>query len=387
MTKNKLFLSLPLPGTHRINIFSRDNIFVTIVFILSVSLFFLPNNKTTGRSVTASARVLQMTDSTQLIGDIRIGKQNVVAKILSGPYRDQEIKIQNTLVGYILTDRYFKKGDRALLILDISDEKIRKARLLDYDRKNIHLMMVTVFIGLLIVFARSIGIRSLVSFLFTVVILVKFLFPLILSGYDPLVVCLSFSLIFGIVTLLLVGGFSIRTFSAIMGFTIGIFLTAALTIVVGKGMYLRGISCDWAVFLLQSGYPGLDLTGILLGSIILGASGAMIDIAISVATSVREVAGANPVLGLKKLIQSGFAVGRIEMGTMTTTLLLSYMGVNMFLIVLFTTKGTSMAEFLNINMISHEILRALAGSIGMVLIAPLTAITAGLFYHRDSTHP
>ena len=363
--------------------FNRDNIFAIIVLAISIGLFFfIKEDKVTG-SVPATARVIQTSDATNLFGSIRIGMQEMVVRILAGPYKGQVITVTNELKGQVLTDRYFKEGDHALLMLDIKNGKVQRAKVVDYDRRTWHLAMFAIFAGLLIIFARQIGIRAFVSFVFTVIVLVKLLFPAILHGYDPLFVCLGFALLFGLMTLALVGGFSVRTLSAMIGFAIGIILTAILTVVAGKEMYLRGITCDWAVFLLQSGYPGLDLTGILLGSIILGASGAMIDVAISVATAVREVANANPLLSLWRLIQSGFEVGRTELGTMTTTLLLAYMGVNIFLIMLFTAQNTPIAGFLNISMVSHEILRALAGSIGMVMIAPITAVVAGLFYHHS----
>jgi uncharacterized membrane protein len=113
-----------------------------------------------------------------------------------------------------------------------------------------------------------------------------------------------------------------------------------------------------------------------------------VDIAISVATSVREVAKANPMLGVRRLIFSGFEVGRAELGTMTTTLLMAYMSVNIFLVMIFAAKGTSLTRVLNITMVSHEILRIIAGSIGMVMIAPITAVAAGLLYHSrmGATH-
>jgi uncharacterized membrane protein len=116
---------------------------------------------------------------------------------------------------------------------------------------------------------------------------------------------------------------------------------------------------------------------------VLGASGAMVDVAISVATSVKEVALANPMFSIRRLILAGFEVGQAELGTMTTTLLLAYMSVNIFLIMLFTANKTPFTNFLNISVVSHEILRIIAGSIGMVIVAPITAIVAGLLYHTQ----
>lgn len=366
---------------HKIRFLNRGAFFVAAVLVISIGLLLYKDKEEKG-STPAVAQVTQIIDDTRLLGPVRIGSQKVSARILSGLYRGRLIKLNNELQGYPLTDRHVGLGDKVLLMLDIDEGEIRQAKLVDFDRKRWHLFMFALFAGLLILFARNIGVRAFVSFIFTVAVLIRFLIPLILQGYDPILVCLAFALSFGVVTLLLVGGFSIRALSAIIGFIIGILISSGLTLVAGKGMYLRGITCDWAVFLLKSGYPGLDLTKILIGSIVLGASGAMVDVAIAVATAVREVVMANPALSAGRLIRSGFEVGRAELGTMTTTLLLAYMGVNIFLIMMFAAKGTPTAGFLNITMISHEILRALSGSIGMVLIAPITAVIAGLLYQR-----
>jgi uncharacterized membrane protein len=375
-------------GKHTFRLFSLDTVPVVTVLIVSIVIFLSFGQKKTAGSIPAFARVIQMEDHTRPIGFLRMGMQSVTAQIVSGPYKGQQIRTINQLLGRALTDRYVRVGDKALFMLDIKNGRILSAKIVDYERQSWHLFLFIIFAGLLILFSGYIGIRAFVSFVFTVVILLRLLFPFLLVGHDPFLVCFGFAIIFGIVTLLLVGGVAMRTLAAIIGFTIGVIISAGLTVFAGYGMYLRGITSECAVFLLQSGYPGLDLTKILLGSIVLGASGAMVDIAISVATSVREVAKANPMLGVRRLIFSGFEVGRAELGTMTTTLLMAYMSVNIFLVMIFAAKGTSLTRVLNITMVSHEILRIIAGSIGMVMIAPITAVAAGLLYHSrmGATH-
>jgi uncharacterized membrane protein len=369
-------------GKHAFRFLGPESILVAAVLIVSLLIFFLFAERRTGGSIPAFARVVQMEDHTKPIGTLRMGMQAVTARIVSGPYKGQHIKTINQLLGRELTDRYVRLGDKALFMLDIRNGKILGAKIVDYDRQSWHLFLFIIFAGLLILFSGYIGIKAFVSFVFTVVIILKFLFTFILAGYNPLFVCFAVALICGIMTLLLIGGFTSRTLAATIAFTIGIMFSAGLTVFAGYGMHLRGITYEAGVFLLQSGYPGLDLTKILLGSIVLGASGAMVDIAISVATSVKEVSLANPMLRIRQLILAGFEVGKAELGTMTTTLLLAYMSVNIFLIMIFTANETPLTSVLNITIVSHEILRIIAGSIGMVIIAPITAIVAGFLYRN-----
>ncbi|MBW2062232.1 MAG: YibE/F family protein [Deltaproteobacteria bacterium] len=328
------------------------------------------------------AKIIRMEDHTKLAGVIRLGQQKVTAQIIRGPLKGQEIIVINKMLGHLMLDRYVEVGDRALFMLDLEEEKIKAAKLVDYDRQSWHLIMFIIFTFLLILFARYMGVKAFVSFIFTVTVLVKVLLPAILKGYDPLIICVSLAALMASVTLVLVGGFRIRTLAAIVGVTMGMVLTASLTVFMGQRMHLHGITSDFAVKLLFSGYSTINLDRVFWGAVILSASGALLDIAISVATTVAEVVKANPSLGIRRLIRSGFAIGQAELSTMVSTLLLAYTGYSLFLILALTAKGISLDRFLNISVVSALILRALAGSMGMVMVAPITAVIAGILYHR-----
>ncbi len=361
---------------------TKDTIFVIVVLVVSACLFLFIDPKKP-EEVTVTARITQLEDNTDILaGWMKVGGQEITARILSGPYRGQDITVLNSLTGNLLLDRYVKVGNRVIFTLDIENGKIRGAELVDYDRQSWYLIMLAIFAGLLILFARYTGVKAFVSFIFTAVVLIKIGIPSILGGYDPLFILVFFAILFGTVTLLLVGGFSIRALSAIIGLTIGIILSGGLVVLAGEGMRMYGIVSEMTMTLLFSGYSHLNMDRIFWGAVILGASGAMVDISISVATSVREVVKANPSLSAWRLIHSGFEVGRAALGTMVTTLLLAYFGCSFFLFLVFTAKMTQLMRILNYSYISAEILRTLAGSIGMVMIAPITAVIAGLLYHR-----
>ena len=162
----------------------------------------------------------------------------------------------------------------------------------------------------------------------------------------------------------------------------GLGLSIVLVNVVGNQMHLSTAFSEHAITLFYSGHAHLDITRILFGAVILGASGAMVDIGMAVATAVGQVARANPALGVKRLISAGMQVGRAILGTMVTTLLLAYAGCSIFLFLAFAANDTHLGRILNFNGVTAEILRTLCGSIGLVLIAPLTAVIAGIAYHR-----
>ena len=152
---------------YKVRFLNRGAFFVAAVLVISIGLLLYKDKEVRG-STPAVARVTQIIDDTRLLGPVRIGSQKVSARILSGLYRGRLIKLNNELQGYPLTDRHVGLGDKVLLMLDIDEGEIRQAKLVDFDRKRWHLFMFALFAGLLILFARNIGVRAFVSFIFTV---------------------------------------------------------------------------------------------------------------------------------------------------------------------------------------------------------------------------
>ena len=130
--------------------------------------------------------------------------------------------------------------------------------------------------------------------------------------------------------------------------------------------------------LLYSGYQHLDLTAIFMSSIFIGASGAMMDLAVDITSAVHEVVEKKPQIGWKEAAKSGMNVGRAAMGTMTTTLLLAYSGGYITLLMVFMAQGTPIDHILNYKYVSAEILDTVVGSFGLVTVAPFTALAAGI---------
>ena len=134
--------------------------------------------------------------------------------------------------------------------------------------------------------------------------------------------------------------------------------------------------------LLYSGYQDLDLTSIFMASIFIGASGAMMDLAVDITSAVWEVIGKKPDISAPEASLSGLRVGRAAMGTMTTTLLLAYSGGYISLLMVFMAQGTPVDHILNYKYVAAEVLDTVVGSFGLVTVAPFTALMAGLLLTR-----
>jgi len=200
--------------------------------------------------------------------------------------------------------------------------------------------------------------------------------PLFFYGVNPICVCIFVVMLISAEIIFLVAGISKKAVSAFMGTISGLLLAVLLTYIFGKVMNLFGMTEPFAQSLLFSGNFKLDMRAIFYSGIILGASGAAMDIAMDISASMAEIKLKKPDISKLELMKSGFNVGKTVIGTMTTTLLLAYSGSYITLLMLFYQKEISFENILNMKIIAAEVMRTLIGSIALVVVAPLTAIFA-----------
>ena len=197
--------------------------------------------------------------------------------------------------------------------------------------------------------------------------------PCFLKGYDPVWTGLMLVLLFTVVIIIFVYGVNAKSASAILGSMLGVLTAAVLGVVLTDVFMIHGAVMESSESLLYSGYAHLDLTRIFMAGIFIGASGAMIDLAVDITSGVYEVFEKRPDISVKELTGSGLAIGRAAMGTMTATLLLAYSGGYLSLLMVFMAQGTPLINILNYKYVSAEILHTLVGCFGLVAVAPFTA--------------
>lgn len=218
----------------------------------------------------------------------------------------------------------------------------------------------------------------------TVLSIWKILVPCYLNGYSPVWVGIALTTFLAVVILYFVYGIEKRTLVASMGFLLGVLTTCVLGIVFTDLFKIHGAVMANSESLLYSGYENLDLTAIFMSSIFIGASGAMMDLAVDITAAVSEVVEKKPEIGWLEAAKSGMNVGRAAMGTMTTTLLLAYSGGCVALLMVFMAQGTPVNHILNYKYVAAEVLDTIAGSFGLVTVAPFTALVAGLILTKKS---
>ena len=242
--------------------------------------------------------------------------------------------------------------------------------------------MFTYVMVFLIAFAGKNGIQAVLSFGITVLVIWKILVPCYLKGYSPVWTGILITVILTVMIIFFVYGADIRTVTASAGSLLGVAVTCVLGILFTDLFRIHGAVMPNAESLLYSGYQDLDLTSIFMSSIFIGASGAMMDLAVDITSAVWEVVEKKPDISAKEAMLSGIRVGRAAMGTMTTTLLLAYSGGYIALLMVFMAQGTPVDHILNYKYVASEILDTVVGSFGLVTVAPFTAAAAGLLLTR-----
>lgn len=360
----------------------------TYLKILIFSLFFLyPNVQTKAaeniNSFYEKAAVVSVKDIVKEIngengqGEGRqvISSQEIKIKILSGELKNEEKILENNLSLNPL-DIKLKEGDKILVYIEGNKEQGYSFQIQSYYvLSNIIILILLFFLSILIIGWLQ-GLKAIISLSLSVFLIFKLFIPRAIAGTSPIALSLAVSTVIALITFLLISGRTKKTLAALLGTVGGVVIAALIAMFFGNLTHLTGLA-DENARTLFSNFPNLNFKGLLFAGIIIGALGAVMDIAMSIASTITEIKKASPNIKRKELIMAGINVGRDVMGTMSNTLIFAYVGSSLFLLMLFSNESESYIKFLNFNFVTEEIIRSIAGSIGLILAIPLTAIIAG----------
>lgn len=312
-----------------------------------------------------------------------IQEQLVTVRVLEGKYKDKILDVTNALTGSKGMDLIVKQGDQVVVYLTENgkisgeNEEIEEAYLAEKVRSGAYRNLGFIFIGLLVLIGGIQGIKALVGLGFTAMGIIWILLPKLSEGYSPLLITIPVLLVVTLLTMIVVGGFSRKTVAATAGTMGGLLIAGLMATLVGDQASLCGLGTEEERMLLYVETAVIDTKGLLFAGILIGALGAIMDVAMSVASAIEEVKKANPELSPWSLTRAGMQVGRDIMGTMANTLILAYVGGTLPFLLLYVTYQTPALFVLNTEFVASEIVRALAGSIGLIIAVPITALIAG----------
>ena len=371
----------------------RSDIVLAILFLaLSAGLVLIPTGyeqRVDTRAVRSSGEVLEV-DNSQMhrTGMVQRGDQEVTLRLLDGPFEGRVVQGNNPLLGMMDRDKVFAPGDTALVVLTVNEEgEIAYVNPQAHNRLGLELILLGLFAAALVLFGGWTGVKALLSFVFAALMLWRILVPSLLKGHDPLLVSL---LVVGVLTgaiIFLVAGPTRKGVTAFFGAFLGVMTSCGLAVVFTREFHVHGAVLPFAETLLYSGFAHLDLTRIFIAAVFLAASGAVMDLAMDVAASMDELVSKHPDIGRLDAMKSGLRVGRVVVGTMTTTLLLAYSGGYITLFMAFMAQGVPLGNLFNLVYVAAEVLKTLVGSFGLVMVAPFTALVGGMVLTRRRAAP
>jgi len=302
------------------------------------------------------------------------GTQKLRVKILEGTYQNEEFEVYNTLSS--LHSNFAYKGLKAVFTLRESGGQTA-VWLYNLKRDTHVFVLAALFFAALVMLGRGQGLKSALGLVFTCVLIVTVLIPALFAGFPPVPVSIVLVSLMTVVSFILISGFTRKTFAAIAGTVSGITIAGIISAIVSYFAQLSGVNMEGGEQLLNLAPDyNLQLDGLLFTSILIASLGAVMDVSMSIASSMQEILTANPRLTKRELFKSGLTVGKDITGTMSNTLILAFAGSSLPLVMMIWGYGMSFKQFINIPRIVIEIMHGISGSIGIIAAVPCTALVA-----------
>ena len=239
--------------------------------------------------------------------------------------------------------------------------------------------MIILYSGAIVLIGGMKGVRALVGLIITVLAVFFIMVPLIYDGYDSILVTVLTSIGIIAITFIIVSGFTKQTLAASLGTAGGIIVAGIFAIVFGNLMKLTGACEDSLQLSMIEGGSRFNFENIMISGIIVGALGACMDVGMSIASALHELSVEGNGMTIKKLIRSGMNIGKDVMGTMTNTLILAYVGSSLTVILMLKGYGFEAYQIANnTQLVLEEVVRAIAGSFGLVITIPITTLVSSV---------
>jgi len=290
--------------------------------------------------------------------------QTIDVEVLDGPFDGDIITIENDFLA-------LDTGDRFYFNYNVYIDGSESYAVTNIDRRVPLMLFVALFAFAVIALGGWQGVRSLIALGVSFLAIFYVLLPGLLAGYSPLL--LSFLVAAGILfgAIFFTHGFNRESFVAYGGTMLAVGLTGILAIIAVSASSLTGFASDESVYLNFNTDGVLDFTGLLLGAIIVGVLGVLDDIAVTQAAVVVELYGSNKSLSPREVYRRALRVGREHVGALVNTLVLAYAGASLPLLMYFYLAPVGFWSLINSELFATEIIRAVVGSIGLILTVPI----------------
>jgi len=323
------------------------------------------------------AQVTQIIEEGQIaLGEHSQSYQVLRVKLLEGEYKGILMEVDYGKRQLRNDTNRFVPGDEIFVILGKDPAGILTAYYVDYVRTKPLLILLGIFMSAIILMGRWKGVGSLLALGFSMLVIVGYIIPHILAGEDPLRVSLIGSTILLGTTLYMTYGWNLKTHASVLSMVLALLLTGVLSVFFVSLTRLTGSGQENTIFLIQFSSVNINLRGLLLGGMIIGALGVLDDLVSSQSSAVFEIHDANPALGYRRIFEKSMRIGRDHVAATVNTLVLAYTGASLPLLLLFTLGSGNYSFLLNSGFMAEEVVRTLVGSLGLIAAVPITSLLA-----------
>ena len=306
------------------------------------------------------------------------GSQSLLVTVLTGRHKGDNMPINNYLGP--MHEKLAHEGTVLTVTLtEDSREEGYQLSVVNYDYTWLVIVMLVIFVAAVVIVGRKKGVMSLIGLVYSLIAIVFFLIPMWLKGYSALLLTLIVCFFITVFSFTLLGGVTRKTVSAMLGTLLCVLVAGAFALICAGIAGVSGMTMEEAEWLLDEGRTAgvtLNVRGLLVSGVIIASLGAVMDVAMSIASAVTELSLVDPKLSPSLLFKSGMNIGRDMIGTMTNTLILAFVGSSLNLMIVMFAAGMQPYQLMNNNDTIMELIKGIAGSLGLVLAVPLTAAAA-----------
>jgi uncharacterized membrane protein len=306
-------------------------------------------------------------------------------RLSSGPDNGDDIDFEVLATDVEVPELH--EGDKVVLIdFARSPDPQFRYQFYEYQRSTPLLWLLVAFAAVVIAFGRLQGVRALVGLALSLGVLVLFVVPALLRDSPAVLVALVGTVAVAYIAIYLAHGVNISSTIALAGSLVALAVTSLLALVVAASAQLSGLASEEAQTLRFTA-EALDLRGLLIAGIVVGALGVLDDVTVSQVSTVAALRRAQPEMGARALYAEATRVGRDHVASTVNTLVLAYAGASLPLLLFFAQGDTPVVRIITGELVAVEVVRMLVGSIGLVLSVPVTTGLAALILTHTSELP
>lgn len=364
--------------------FARRWWFMAVALALTTLLALLLQNVQKTELINRTGQTFEKGVVTEVLVDnlqpdgTRVGEQRVAVRMTTGVRKGQVIEMTSS-AGYLF-GATCTPGLRVIVMQSVAGD-MTVSSVYSQDRGGVLLLFAALYLVALVVIGGKQGLKGALGLAFTFLAIIFLYLPLVYLGWPPLWTSVLICAVTTAVTMYFIGGPTRKTVVASAGTVAGVVIAGLVAAIFGAATGISGWNVsDIETLITLWNTNGINVGELLFAGLLISSLGAVMDVAMSVASSMGEVLAQNPAMSRGALFASGMRIGRDMMGTDSNTLILAFAGGSVSMLVLDYAYDLPILQILNSNNIGISVMQGLAGSFGVVLAVPVTVALATLLY-------